>query len=189
MGFFSRSKPRASSEELILSLTPAVIALSKQSAEALMAAMKESGVGPGDPYAGTQMLIDFLFFNYQWVDRVAFKSLGDKRIPFMDSFRESLMAELAQFALVPTLSAKERAQGIEELQRSLDRFLVEFGTYNATPETQGGALKGTLFWEFGKRVALDSGNPNHLLVIGLASVQALSAIGAMDIPKLLATLR
>ena len=87
MSFFGPSKFRASPAHPIPTLVAAIMELSKHSADSLMTAMDEFDGGPADPHSGSRIFIDFLFFNYQWVDRVAFQTLGDLRIPFMDSLR------------------------------------------------------------------------------------------------------
>jgi hypothetical protein len=136
-----------------------------------------------DSAAAIPVLLDHIFFNYQWVDRVAAKLLGAGRPAFMDPLREALMAEV-KATVLSHLSSDQRQRAVDNLDQLLDGFMIEFAAYGApTPDKPGPT--GTLFYEFAKRVAAGSGHANEALIIAGAATNAAAGIKAIDAPALL----
>ncbi len=123
-----------------------------------------------------------IFFNYQWVDRVASKVLGAGRPSFMDSLRDALENEM-KAALYSHLDPAQRQRAVDNADDALDSFMLEFAHYGA-PTSQG-AVKGTLFWEFGKTVANMLGQTDQAFVIAGIAGNAIAALKAMDVPRIL----
>ena len=171
MGLFDRFRPRGSPATVISELVSAIFIFANQSAKAVVTALEQTPGPPLDPNAGSRMLFDFVFFNYQWVDRVAYNTLREERDGFMDALRAALIVELGGIALEPALSEVQRKEATEDFQIMLDEFLKEFGSYNATPASQGGEMRGTLFYEMGRRVAHTVGRPRDSRIIALASLR------------------
>jgi len=126
-----------------------------------------------------------IFFNYQWVDRVASKVLGAGRPSFMDSLRGALDNEI-KTALYSHLAPPQRQRAVDGLNEALDGFMLEFAEYGA-PASQG-AVKGTLFWEFGKKVANMLGHVDQAFMITAIAGNTMAGVKAMDVPGLLRTL-
>jgi len=123
-----------------------------------------------------------IFFNYQWVDRVASKILGAGRPTFMDSLRGALKNEL-KMALYSHLEPAQRERAVDNMDEAMDNFMLEFAQYGAP--TSDGALKGTLFWEFGKKIANLLGQTDQAFVITEIAGNAMAGVTAMDVPDLL----
>ncbi len=144
----------------------------------------KSLVPDGSPRA-LPILWVHIFFNYQWVDRVASKVLGAGRPSFMDSLRDALKDEM-KTALYSHLDPAQQQRAVDNAVDALNSFMLEFAHYGA-PTSQG-AVKGTVFWEFGKKVANMLGQTDQAFVIGEIVVNAMATVKAMDVQGVLRSL-
>lgn len=128
------------------------------------------------------VLLDHIFFNYQWVDRVAAKVLGAGRPSFMDALRDALKEEIMA-ALFSHLEPDQRRLAVDNLDPFLDDFMVEFAQYGAPTNDKPGP-SGTLFYEFGKKIANKLGKTNQAFVVAAVATSAAAGLKAIDAPVL-----
>jgi hypothetical protein len=129
------------------------------------------------------VLLDHIFFNYQWVDRVAAKVLGAGRPAFMGALRDALNVEMMS-VLFSHLAPDQRRLAVVNLDPFLDDFLVEFAQYGApTPETPGPSE--TLFYEFGKKIANKLGKADQAFIVAAVATSAAGGLKAIDAPALM----
>ncbi|MGH2598816.1 MAG: hypothetical protein ACRDJ9_05455, partial [Dehalococcoidia bacterium] len=117
-----------------------------------------------------------------WVDRGASKVLGAGRPSFIDTLRDALKNEM-KTALYSHLEPAKRQRAVDNMDEALDAFMLEFAQYGAP--TSDGALKGTLFWEFGKKVANMLGKTNQAFVIAGIAGNAAAGLKAMEVSAIL----
>ncbi len=129
------------------------------------------------------VLFDHIFFNYQWVDRVASKVLGAGRPSFMDALRDALRIEM-KTAVYSHLEPAQQQRAVTNLDPLLDSFMVEFSRYG-TPSWGDSGVAGTLSYEFGKKVANKLGRAEDAFVIAGIASNAAAGLKEIDAPTLL----
>lgn len=137
-----------------------------------------------DPLKEWQVVAEYMFFLLHLCDRVAFGVL-----PLAD--RDAFMGDLVRLTLKrfsdACVSATGKARDVEQLQKevlgaAMDRH-SEYGGYKSEP-AEGEGLRGTLLWEFGKRISQAVGfHPLDASVNYTGVTLAMGCLKALDLER------
>jgi hypothetical protein len=180
MGFFNKSRSKPEPTKLHRELASWILESAKAATDRVLKAMM--GRTPLPQHAALGAFADFAFFNYHWIDRVAFQELGPRRDHFMDALHDEFLTCFVQAVTNSRLPDPIRARVADGFRQQLADFMHTFGKYALSPPNKG-TPQGTLLYEFAKCLAVELGCPNDASVIGAASIEAAGLLRQIDVRK------
>lgn len=126
-------------------LVPLLVTLTAKSSEHFIEkAKKDYGI---DQSKFDSLFIESLFFFIHYLNRFSLSSLGlQKRTVFMDKLFVELQAIMLVFS-----NSLEKKKNTTDFWTDFNKREIEYGEYKLA--LKDGSLAGTLFWEFGKKIA------------------------------------
>jgi hypothetical protein len=140
----------------------------------------ESAAAQDESY-GWQTVFEFVYLFLHIADRLAFQVIGsENRSSFMDDLASMTFHTTAEVFLRKPDDKLDRELKAS-LVASLNRRNTEYGSYQKLFPVGDDGFKGTLFWEFGKRIAETRRRPKDIGVMMTASSVALAALQLLQL--------
>jgi hypothetical protein len=187
MGLLGRLFGRLTLQEAAAELGGSILAVTQESGRAILKLVAEKeGESSGPPPSHLEVQADFLCFYAHLVDRVAFTAIGpERRSQLMDLIFPNLAQSLAITYFPERPDAQREYSAL--MLRTMDEFSAEYMHY-PTPR-EGASLKGTLLWEFGKRLSRTLGRENDPWIVTAAGMLNGTMVKALGIRETLSKVR
>lgn len=127
------------------------------------------------------ILFEYTFFYIHYTDRFLFENFdNEKRATILGEIVEGLITLILKTFFENT-SYVERINMGAELNMAFNDWTTKYGEYKNILPRKGDDLKGTLIWEFSKRIAELTEGENRMLCITITSMTIPEAIKLTDI--------
>jgi hypothetical protein len=175
--------------EIRKELVVRIIDSAKQAVDGLIADLRTVANVEISNTAKFALFADFVFLNYHMVDRLAIREISAARDEFMDQLHDELIRNYGSLVINKSLAPSAQARVKSALSEQLARFMLRFADYEDMRVTADRSMKGTLFYEFGKVIAVELEQPDDQQVSTMASREAAASVKNLDARALIARLK
>ena len=158
-------------------LSPLVTKSAVEATKTLFKELKKKWNMKIDDKSG-KVVLETLLFYLHYIDRIAYHRFGARQ---RDIFMDALLAEIEQW-LLSFCENKTEATGLSlAFEETYSKRQREYAPYKLLAE-KNGEISGTIFWEFGKKIAGILGDENNIAVILLVKLIIHSSLMALPLP-------